>query len=240
MGDAGELDSSYILIESRSLGAEKEKGLQRSRGGEGAQEGAAEREESGAENSAAEVEEGKRRTGHSGHSRRIEDSRSGEMDGGRVYSCSSAGSAGGNSAERAEECSVKSVIRSIDDNGGNGEVDKNYSDGSVSAAGTEDASSSAMRKRKYTRDDKFINILTPKKDRANVFLTPVKRTRRSVINGLKSGTIKVFDNSVEVRSNNTPYASLVECFRRLEKAERQERRESIDRIVKKYSSDNTA
>lgn len=93
------------------------------------------------------------------------------------------------------------------------------------------------KKRKYEREGRFINILTPKKDRSSVFLTPVKRTRRSVINGLKTGTVKVFDNSLEVRDNNTPYASLVECFRRLEKTEKNQRKDSIDRIVKKYSTD---
>ncbi|KAI5183970.1 hypothetical protein NEIRO03_1443 [Nematocida sp. AWRm78] len=93
-------------------------------------------------------------------------------------------------------------------------------------------------KRKYTEQDKFINILTPKKEKNTIFLTPVKRTKRSVINGLRTGNIKLFDNSVEVRDNNTPYTSLVECFKRLEKAERTERRDSIDRIVRKYSNEN--
>ncbi|KAI5160780.1 hypothetical protein NEAUS04_0154 [Nematocida ausubeli] len=93
-------------------------------------------------------------------------------------------------------------------------------------------------KRKYTRSERFINILTPKKEKSTVFLTPVKRTRRSVINGLKTGNIKVFNNSMEVRSNSMPYTSLVECFRKLEKAERIERRDSIDMIVKKYSGED--
>lgn len=97
---------------------------------------------------------------------------------------------------------------------------------------SEQSACTQTRKRKYTSQEKFINILTPKKERVCVFLTPVKRTRRSVINGLKAGHIKVFDNSLEVRSNNTPYVSLVECFKRLE---RTERRESIDRIVRKYA-----
>ncbi|EIJ89607.1 hypothetical protein NEQG_00377 [Nematocida parisii ERTm3] len=116
---------------------------------------------------------------------------------------------------------------------------KNGADHSTVFNTTDNASPNRNKmKRKYAEQDKFINILTPKKEKSTIFLTPVKRTRRSVINGLKTGNIKLFDNSVEVRDNNTPYTSLVECFKRLEKAERTERRDSIDRIVRKYSNEN--
>ncbi|KAI5184296.1 hypothetical protein NEHOM01_0041 [Nematocida homosporus] len=86
-------------------------------------------------------------------------------------------------------------------------------------------------------DERFVTILTPKRSRAEVFLTPVKRTRRTVINGLKSGQIKVFDGTMAVKPEKSPYVSLVECFKRLERLEtegRLERRQSIDFIVRKH------
>ena len=92
------------------------------------------------------------------------------------------------------------------------------------------------RKRKCPpAEENYVHILTPKKERAAVYLTPVKRSKRSVINGVKAGSIKLYDNSVEVRNaGETPYISLVECFKKVEKLERCDRRQSIDQLVKKY------
>lgn len=88
-------------------------------------------------------------------------------------------------------------------------------------------------------EDRFINILTPQKDKKDgmkVFLTPVKRSRRSVINGLKLGRIKVCDNSVEIRSEDKEYVSLVETFRKIgERKVKKRKKEGIDEIVERYT-----
>jgi len=84
-------------------------------------------------------------------------------------------------------------------------------------------------------EERFINILTPKKEKSLIFLTPVKRTKRMVINGLKSGEVKVCSSFLEVKNEGKEdYVPLVERFSRLEKLERIERRRSIDKIVDKY------
>lgn len=84
--------------------------------------------------------------------------------------------------------------------------------------------------------DKYITILAPRKETQGVFLTPVKRTKRAVINGVRKGNIRVYDGSLQIKKGKQAYISLVECFRRMERAHggKRERRESIDVIVKRY------
>lgn len=76
-------------------------------------------------------------------------------------------------------------------------------------------------------------ILTPKKLGSQIFLTPVRRSKRKIINGLKEGKIRMNDGSIKVQETGQPYISLVECFKQLQKTPRT-RRESIDVIVQKY------
>lgn len=76
-------------------------------------------------------------------------------------------------------------------------------------------------------------ILTPKKHGTQIFLTPVRRSKRKIISGLKEGRIRMNDGSIKVQETGQPYVSLVECFKQLQKAPKS-RRESIDVIVQKY------
>ncbi|OAG29482.1 hypothetical protein NEDG_00615 [Nematocida displodere] len=90
------------------------------------------------------------------------------------------------------------------------------------------------RKRRHAPEtSRFVTILAPKKGESSVFLTPVKRTRRAVINGVKTGAVRLFDNSMEVKGGGS-YLSLVECFKKLEQTKTRERRDSIDVLVRKY------
>ncbi|KAI5188578.1 hypothetical protein NECID01_0191 [Nematocida sp. AWRm77] len=94
---------------------------------------------------------------------------------------------------------------------------------------------SAGKRRHVPLEDHCVTILTPRKQNSSVFLTPVKRSKRSVINGVKTGHIKMYDSTVEIRNKeNLPFISLVECFKKVERLERTERRMSIDQLVKKY------
>ncbi|KAI5172793.1 hypothetical protein NEFER03_1825 [Nematocida sp. LUAm3] len=85
-------------------------------------------------------------------------------------------------------------------------------------------------------EERYVTILTPKKEHSKIFLTPVKRTKRTVINGLKTGSIRVYDDSMDVQPKGTPYISLVECFKKLEEIQVRDRRDSIEAIVKRHLS----
>lgn len=91
--------------------------------------------------------------------------------------------------------------------------------------------------RKRRAEDKYVTILTPRKEKRELFLTPVKRTKRSVINGVKTGSIRVYDGSLKIKESAQAYISLVECFKKIENIEalkERERRQSIDAIIRRH------
>jgi hypothetical protein len=103
----------------------------------------------------------------------------------------------------------------------------------------------ASRKRKHEQCEdewstsKFITILTPKKVERRVMLTPVKRSKRMVINKLRNGSIKRLSSqeALHLCAGEEKYLPLVECssfLEKLMKIEKKPPRASIDTIVKKY------
>lgn len=101
--------------------------------------------------------------------------------------------------------------------------------------GSDSGADRTGKRKRVPLEGNCVTILTPRKHNSSVFLTPVKRSKRSVTNGVKAGRIKMYDSTVEIRNeDNVPFISLVECFKKVEKLGRAERRMSIDQLVKKY------
>lgn len=107
------------------------------------------------------------------------------------------------------------------------------------------------RKRKIGEtggDSRLITILTPKKVNRQLLLTPVKRSKRLVINGLRSGSIKRVDvkqfgelegralvfGDAEPCADYLPLVECNECFAKLSRIESKKARRSVDSIVRKY------